>query len=121
MGIPDFTKCIRGQGHLCSTQHYCQKSGCLVIYAEIRKIFADQFGDDALERLAERPEPFRKHDDPGRKFDDLDSLDFFEFIMAVEDHFKIEIDDVTSALVRTLDDAVNVVATRISRPLHGDR
>ncbi len=88
---------------------------------EVKKIFTEQFGEDAAKRLDTEPEPFKPAGEANRFADDLDSLDHVEFIMALEDHFKIEIDDVTAALVKTLDDAVNVVETRTTQPVHADR
>lgn len=89
------------------------------IEAQVKDIFIKNFGEEALERLTTHPAPFRAHDDPDRRMNDLDSLDHVEFILAIEDHFNIEIDDVSAALVKTLTDAVNAVDTRLSRPLHG--
>lgn len=89
------------------------------IEADVKKIFTEQFGVDALERLAEHPAPFKPASEANRFADDLDSLDHVEFVMALEDHFQIEIDDVSGVLIKTLEDAVNTVDTRISKPLHG--
>lgn len=70
------------------------------ITAEVKMIFTEQFGEDAAKRLDSEPAPFKPAGEANRFADDLDSLDHVEFIMALEDHFKIEIDDVTAALVK---------------------
>lgn len=91
------------------------------IEADVRMLFKESFGPEALARLEREPAPFKPASEANRFADDLDSLDHVEFIMALEDHFKVEIDDVSAALIKTLEDAVNTVDTRISRPLHGAR
>lgn len=91
------------------------------IEAGVKTVFKDQFGEDAVARLEQHPAPFKPAGEANRFADDLDSLDHVEFIMGLEDHFRVEIDDVSAALIKTLEDAVNAIDTRLSRPLHGDR
>lgn len=91
------------------------------IAAQVKKVFISEFGEAALERLEKDPKPFKSTIEVRRALQDLDSLDHVEFIMAIEDHFKIDIDDVSAALIQTLDDAVNAVETRLPQPAFGDR
>ena len=91
------------------------------IAEKVKEIFAGEFGQAALDRLEKDPKPFKSTLEVRRALQDLDSLDHVEFIMAVEDHFKISIDDASAALIHTLDDAVNAVETRLLQPAHGDR
>ena len=43
-----------------------------------------------------------------------DSLDSVEIIMAIEDHFKIDIEDESAELMKTVEDTVNGVYDRIN-------
>lgn len=88
---------------------------------DVKKLFIERFGEDIFARLENEPEPFKPAAAANRLVDDLDSLDHVEFIMTIEDHFSIEIDDVSAQLIRTIDDAVNAVHTRLSNPRHGAR
>lgn len=49
--------------------------------------------------------------------DDLgaDSLDLVELVMAMEDHFGIEISDEELMKIRTIQDAVNYIKKRLSQ------
>lgn len=49
--------------------------------------------------------------------DDLgaDSLDLVELVMAMEDHFNIEISDEELMKIRTIQDAVNYIKKRLSQ------
>lgn len=90
------------------------------IATDLRQIFEKNFGSEALERLGSEQELF-KFGGGAIRYQDLDSLDHVEFVMAVEDHFDIEIDDVSAAMLKTLENFVDAVETRISKPAHGDR
>lgn len=84
---------------------------------QVKQVFVKEFGEDALARLERDPKPFKRANEASHFVQDLDSLDHVEFIMAVEDHFKISIDDLSAAGIHTLDDAVNAVETRLKQPV----
>ncbi len=92
------------------------------IKAKVHEVFEREFGADLLAKFVDAPEPFKSLAEAKGDFGAtqiLDSLDHVEFIMAIEEEFGIEIDDVSAQLVRSLEDCVNTVDTRLSRPLHG--
>lgn len=93
------------------------------IEAGVKHVFVEQFGEEAWTKFRNDPEPFKSMLNPANVgvSEVLDSLDQIEFVMALEEHFHVEIDDVSMALIKTVDDAINTVDTRISRPAHGDR
>jgi acyl carrier protein len=91
------------------------------IKAGVMQVAINIFGENAAARLEGNPQPFKSHGDVTRLTSDLDSLDHLEFVMALEDHFDVEIDDTTGALIKTLDDSIATIETRLTRPLHGDR
>lgn len=83
------------------------------IASQVAAIFTEQFGAEAFAALEKNPAPFKSASEVNRFGNELDSLDHIEFIMAVEDHFCIDIDDATEATIRTLDDAVRVVQANL--------
>lgn len=71
--------------------------------AEIASIIRQELGEDVSNR-------------DQRLCDDLkaDSLDIVEIVIALEDHFKIEISDDESAEIKTVEDVFNVVKTALA-------
>jgi acyl carrier protein len=91
------------------------------IKAKVEEVFVESLGSSAFHHAQARPKLFWHHNDRDRRLHDLDSLDQVEFVMAIEDAFDIEIDDVSAAMLKTVDDFVLAVETRLSQPAHGDR
>ena len=83
------------------------------------KLMAEQLGETIAERAQEEgAEIFADH---GKGWADgsLDSLDKVEFVMAVEDEFKVEIPDSIVPGFKTLDDVARYVDTMKSGAAHG--
>lgn len=62
---------------------------------------------------------FFNHDEGAGGEDYLDSLDRTEFVMAIEDHYKIEIPDELAAKFKTINDVATYVDTVTRGALHG--
>ena len=77
------------------------------IAAQLRKILVEQFDADPA-MLA----------DTSSFIDDLghDSLDHVEFVMAIEDHFEIEISDEESENILTIGGAIDALVQKLAVP-----
>lgn len=82
------------------------------------EIFTEQFGEEIAKAAQDGGEIFVDH---GRGWANgsLDSLDKVEFVMAVEDAFKVEIADYQIEGFRSLDDVAKFVHALTSDPKHG--
>lgn len=82
-------------------------------------LMAEQLGEKYAERATEEGSEIFVDHGRGWADGDLDSLDKMEFVLAVEDEFKIDIPDYQIQGFRTLEDVAKFVHARKSAPLHG--
>jgi acyl carrier protein len=78
----------------------------MTVEEQVRKIIVEQLNVTEEECVLE-----------ASFIDDLgaDSLDLVELVMAMEDHFNIEISDEELMKIRTIQDAVNYIKKRLSQ------
>jgi len=78
----------------------------MTVEEQVRKIIVEQLNVTEEESVLE-----------ASFVDDLgaDSLDLVELVMAMEDHFGIEISDEELMKIRTIQDAVNYIKKRLSQ------
>jgi len=78
----------------------------MTVEEQVRKIIVEQLNVTEEECVLE-----------ASFIDDLgaDSLDLVELVMAMEDHFGIEISDEELMKIRTIQDAVNYIKKRLSQ------
>ena len=88
------------------------------IETRLKKVFSEYFGPEALDRAGDDTKLFYNHGEEPTQAG-LDSLDKIELLMAVEEEFGIDIDDVSEELIRTFGDIVNAVETRVTGPKFG--
>ncbi len=74
------------------------------IYAQVRTIVIDKLGVDEVEKV--KPEANFANDLGA------DSLDVVEMVMALEDHFEIEIPDEDAEGIATVQDVVNYISEK---------
>ena len=74
------------------------------IYAQVRTIVIDKRGVDEVEKV--KPEANFANDLGA------DSLDVVEMVMALEDHFEIEIPDEDAEGIATVQDVVNYISEK---------
>jgi len=74
------------------------------IYAQVRTIVIDKLGVDEVDKV--KPEANFANDLGA------DSLDVVEMVMALEDHFEIEIPDEDAEGIATVQDVVNYISEK---------
>jgi acyl carrier protein len=82
----------------------------------VRRVFAEHFGTDLLEAIGNDQPAFKFGHPVGPK--DLDSLDLVEFVMGIEDEFKIAIPDDDAEQMTTIARAAFMVDALV-RAQHG--
>jgi len=78
---------------------------------KLKHIFCDMFVID----------PDDVHFDRSFKQYDIDSLDFTEFLLMVEDEFDVEIDDKDAEQLKTLDDVVQYLEKILKKDVYNLR
>ncbi|WP_302053881.1 phosphopantetheine-binding protein [Sphingomonas tagetis] len=79
--------------------------------ARVRAVFQEHFGQDLLDRFEQQTVTFEPATTNRRV--ELDSLDQVEFVMALEDEFKIEITDDIAERMTTIPTIVHEVDTMV--------